>query len=64
MLTPYLVSHPKTPYSLPSLSVHQVWCKDRRKGHPETAPLGDPSHIESPNPDTIVNVNKCLLTGA
>ena len=28
----------------------------------ETAPPGDPSHIQSP--DTIVDANKCLLTGA
>jgi hypothetical protein len=38
--------------------------KQRLKERPtETAP-GDPSHIQSPNPDTIVDVNKCLLTGA
>jgi hypothetical protein len=24
-------------------------------------PPGDPSHIESPNPDTIVDANKCFL---
>jgi hypothetical protein len=35
-----------------------------RKGHPETAPPGDPSHIQSPNPDAIVDAGKCLLTGA
>ena len=33
------------------------------KGHPQAAPLGNPSHIQSPNPDTIVDANKCLLTG-
>jgi hypothetical protein len=27
----------------------------------QTAPLGDPSHIQPPNPDTIVDANKCLL---
>ena len=27
-------------------------------------PLGDPSHIQSPNPDTIVDANKHLLTVA
>jgi hypothetical protein len=27
-----------------------------RKGHPETAPPGAPSHIQSPNPDAIVDV--------
>jgi hypothetical protein len=30
----------------------------------ETAPPGDPSHIQLPNPDTVVDANKCLLTGA
>jgi hypothetical protein len=25
--------------------------------------LEDPSHIHLPNPDTIVNAKKCLLTG-
>jgi len=37
---------------------------DVRKGHPETAPPGDPPHIQSPNPVTIVDVKKYLLTGA
>jgi hypothetical protein len=32
--------------------------------HTVTVPPGDPSHIQLPNPDTIVNANKCLLTGA
>ena len=31
---------------------------------PETAPPGDPSHMQPPNPDTIADVKKCLLTGA
>jgi hypothetical protein len=35
-----------------------VWSRD----HLETAPPGDPSHIQSPNPDTIVDANKDLLT--
>jgi hypothetical protein len=26
-------------------------------------PLGEPSHIQSPNPDTIQDANKCLLPG-
>jgi hypothetical protein len=26
--------------------------------------LGNPSHIQSPNPDTVVDANMCLLTGA
>jgi hypothetical protein len=29
----------------------------------ETAPPGDPSHIQSPNSDTIVVAKKSLLTG-
>jgi hypothetical protein len=29
----------------------------------ETATFRDLSHIQSPNPDTIVDANKCLLTG-
>jgi hypothetical protein len=37
---------------------------ERKKGHPETAPPGDPSHIQTPNPDTIVDVKKYVLTGA
>jgi hypothetical protein len=32
--------------------------------HPVTVPPGKPSHIQFPNPDTIVDANKCLLTGA
>jgi hypothetical protein len=31
------------------------------KGHPDTAPPGDPSHIQPPNPDDIVDAGKCLL---
>jgi hypothetical protein len=27
-------------------------------------PPGDPSNIKSPNPDTIMDTKKCLLTGA
>ena len=30
----------------------------------ETAPPGDPSHKQPPNPDIIVDANKSLLTGA
>jgi hypothetical protein len=36
----------------------------RRKGHPETAPPGDPSHMQLSNPDTVVEAIKCLLTEA
>ena len=32
--------------------------------HPETALPRDPSHIQSPNPDTIIDAKKCMLTGA
>jgi hypothetical protein len=34
------------------------------KGYRETATPGDPSHIQSPNTDTFVDVKKCLLTEA
>ena len=29
----------------------------------ETVPPGDPSHKQTPNPDTIADANKSLLTG-
>jgi hypothetical protein len=35
-----------------------------RNDHPETAPPGDPAHIQSQIPDTTVDANKCLLTEA
>ena len=41
----------------------KVWSRDWRKDHPDTAPPGDLSHIQPPNPDTIVEANKSLLTG-
>jgi hypothetical protein len=37
-----------------------VWSRDQT----ETASPGDPLHIQSPNSDTIVDANKCLVTGA
>jgi hypothetical protein len=40
------------------------WSRDRRKGHPETAPPRDPSFLQKPNPDTIADAKKRLLTGA
>jgi hypothetical protein len=43
---------------------YKVWSRHWRKGHPVIVPPGDPSHIQFPNPDTIVDANKCLLTGA
>jgi hypothetical protein len=42
----------------------QGWSRDRRKGHPETALPRDPSHLQTPNPDTIADAKKHLLTGA
>jgi hypothetical protein len=41
-----------------------MWSIDGRKSHPETAPVGDPSHMLSPKADTIVNAKKFMLTGA
>jgi hypothetical protein len=38
-------------------------CGAETKGHPETVPPGHPSHIQTPNPGTLVNAKKCLLTG-
>jgi hypothetical protein len=38
--------------------------KNPKKVHPETIPPGDPSHKQPPKPDTIVDANKSLLTGA
>jgi hypothetical protein len=29
----------------------------------QTVPLGDPAHKQPPNPDTIADVSKSLLTG-
>ena len=48
----------------PGEEIHKFWSRDWRKGHPETAPPGYTSHIQSPIPDSIVDANKCLLTGA
>ena len=42
----------------------KVWSRDGRKGHPETTLPGDPSHIQTPNPDFIADAKKCLLTRA
>jgi hypothetical protein len=38
--------------------------KEVRKGHPETAPPREPSHVQTTNPDTIAHAKKYLLTGA
>ena len=29
-----------------------------------TAPPGDPSYMQTPNPEIIIDAKKCLLTGA
>jgi hypothetical protein len=42
----------------------KVWSRDLRKGHSETAPQGDPSHIQSRNQEAIVDAGKFLLTRA
>ena len=43
----------------------KVWSREGRKGHPETVPTPQGAiHIQSPNPDTIVDAKKCMLTGA
>jgi hypothetical protein len=44
--------------------IKKVYAWDGRNDNPETAPPGDPSHKQPPNPDTIVDANKNLLTGA
>ena len=33
------------------------------KGHPETVPAGNQSHIQTSNLNTIMDAKKCLLTG-
>lgn len=39
--------------------------EQRLKERPsKTVPPGDLSHIQSPNPDTIVDAKKCMLTEA
>jgi hypothetical protein len=42
----------------------KFWSRNWRKGHPVTVPHGDPSHIQSLNPDNIADANKGLLIGA
>ena len=42
----------------------KVWSRDWRNDHPKTPLPGDSSHKQLPKPDTIVDANKCLLTGA
>jgi len=40
------------------------WSRDWGKGHPQNVPPGDPTHIQPPNPVTIANAKKFVLTGA
>jgi hypothetical protein len=35
-----------------------------KNGHPVTGPPWDPSHAQTPNPDTITDAVLCLQTGA
>jgi hypothetical protein len=48
-------------------SWEEIWrqsVEQRLKERPsEIAPPVHPSHVQSPNPDSIVDVKKCLLTG-
>jgi hypothetical protein len=49
---------------IPMEGVTETKCvADKWNDHPETAPPGDPSHIQSLNSNTIVDPNKGLLTG-
>ena len=43
---------------------NKEWSRGWRKGHPETAPPRDPSHLQTPNLDTIADAKKHLVTGA
>jgi hypothetical protein len=40
------------------------WNRYWKKGHPETVPVEDSSHIQTPNPETIVDGKKYMLSGA
>ena len=48
---------------MPKERVKEIKCGAENED-PETAPPGDPYHIQPPNPDTIVDANTCLLTEA
>ena len=41
-----------------------MWSTVLGKDYPETSPPKDSSHIQLPNPDTIVDAHKCWLTKA
>jgi hypothetical protein len=40
------------------------WRRDWRKGYPESDPPRDPTHLQTLNPDSIVDAKKCWLIGA
>ncbi len=42
----------------------KVQSRDWRNNYPLSAQPVDPSHIQTPNPVTVVDTNTCLLTGA
>jgi hypothetical protein len=51
----------ETKYSREEIWRLNVEQRLKEKGHLETTPPGDPSHIQTPNPDTIVDAKKYLL---
>jgi hypothetical protein len=44
-----------------SKGTKKKWSRDWRKGHPETDPFRDLSHLQTPNTDTIAYAKKRLL---
>ena len=40
------------------------WNREWKNSLPETTPFRDPSHLQTPNSDTITDAKKHLLTGA
>jgi hypothetical protein len=49
-------------YLIAILLAFKKLSRDGRKSHPEIAPAWDPSHMQPPNPDTIADAIKYLLT--
>jgi hypothetical protein len=48
----------------PQVEIQRQIVEEKLKENPSRdCRPGDPSHIQLPNPDTIVDANKCLLTG-
>jgi hypothetical protein len=62
--TPTIQFHVSCYQTAKFLRQTSVYWKVFPQDHPETAPPGDPLHIQPPNPDTIVDAHKSLLTGA